>query len=224
MFTSLGKDIWSRAYATRFWGVHFPCASFALRLEKKLLILSPGPWDEALAPALHDLGEVAFLVAPNAFHHLHLAAWKTRFPQAELWGPSRLGKKRPELNFDHYFTEQSQPFAPALTLHPLWGAPGVSETAFFHQASQSLILTDLLFNLNEIQGRWSHCFFFLLGIHGRLGSSRLFQSAVNDKKKFAQASKDLLSLDFTQVLLHHGENLERDAKTQLEAALAWAKK
>jgi hypothetical protein len=38
---------------------------------------------------LSQYGAVRALVAPNAFHHLGLAAWKARFPQASMFAPAQ---------------------------------------------------------------------------------------------------------------------------------------
>ena len=224
MLQPLGKDIWSFSYQTTLAGIHFDCTSFIIQLEGKLAVISPGRWEDALLKPIQKLGEVAFLIAPNAFHHMNIATWKEKFPQAELWGVKALEKKRPDLKFDHFLKDQDQPFGPSLNFYPLLGASAVSEVVFYHPISQSLILTDLLFNVSKVRGVVTNLFFSLYGINKKLGMSRLFKFTIKDKAKFSQAIDQILELDFTQVLINHGDNLTDGAKLKFREALKWLKR
>jgi len=44
---------------------------------------------DSICSAARSFGEVRALVAPNAFHHMGLAAWKERFPQAQVYAPAQ---------------------------------------------------------------------------------------------------------------------------------------
>ena len=70
-----------------------------------LLVVSPGsPLSEALFEQLSGWGAPLFLLAPNHFHHLGIAAWKARFPEASVVAHprahTRLRKKVPSVQID----------------------------------------------------------------------------------------------------------------------------
>lgn len=66
----------------------------------KLLVLSPARNLPAAAFSdLDAMGEVSAVVATNGFHHLGVASWRERYPQARFFSPSlsqdRIRKKNP---------------------------------------------------------------------------------------------------------------------------------
>ena len=85
-------------------------------------------------------------------------------------------------------------------------------------------MTDLLFNVSRVRGVLTNIAFSLYGINKKLGMSRLFKFAIKDKAKFSQAIDPILELDFTQVLINHGENITDEAKPKLIEALKWLKR
>jgi hypothetical protein len=69
-FTSAGMPVVSRMTVVRFE-------------DGRLWIHSPVRFDEAVADQLRGLGEVAWIVAPNRFHHLFAkACWP---PSVRTW-------------------------------------------------------------------------------------------------------------------------------------------
>ena len=79
-------------------GLRFPARMSVLPLERgRLALVSPVPIDDDRAAAIAALGEVAFLIAPNLLHHLHLGAAAQRYPEARVLAPSGLRRKRPDL-------------------------------------------------------------------------------------------------------------------------------
>jgi len=64
--------------------------ALAVRGEKGLIVVSPpcrvaaGVFDD-----LVPYGKIAALVASNAFHHMGLGEWKTRFPDAAVFAPAQ---------------------------------------------------------------------------------------------------------------------------------------
>jgi hypothetical protein len=65
-------------------------AALAVRVDGGVLVASPPcNIDEEVFAALAAHGPVRALVATNAFHTLGLAAWKGRFPEAEVFAPQQ---------------------------------------------------------------------------------------------------------------------------------------
>lgn len=76
--------------------------TFAARMpDRKMLVLSPATrLPEAAYEELLEFGDVGAVVANNGFHHLGVAEWRRRFPQARFYAApesaARIKKKNPE--------------------------------------------------------------------------------------------------------------------------------
>jgi len=205
-------------------GFRFPARMTLLPLERgRLALVSPVPIDEASAAAIAALGQVAFLIAPNLLHHLYLGDAARRYPDARVLAPSALAEKRPELRIAHALGDALPPeLAAAVDVVPIAGAPGIDEHAFFHRATRSLVLTDLVFNVTRPEGWLAHLLFHLGGTHGRLAASRIWRLKVVDRAAFAASIERLLRLPFDTLVMAHGEIVRDDARARLAQALAWA--
>lgn len=206
-------------------GLRFPARMTVLPLaEGRLALVSPIPLDEARVAAIGALGKVEFLIAPNLLHHLYLGDAARRYPDARVLAPSALGKKRPELRIAQALDTGVPPeLAAAVDVVPVAGAPGIDEYAFFHRATRSLVLTDLVFNVTRPEGWLAHLLFYLGGTHERLAASRIWRLKVVDRAAFAASIERLLALPFETLVVAHGDIVAHDAREQLGQALAWAR-
>jgi len=201
----------------------FPARMSVLPLGAgKLALVSPIPIDDTLAAAIAELGRVELLIAPNLLHHLYLDAAVQRYPEARVLAPSRLCRKRPSLRI-HTALDQGAPpeLTAAVDVVPIEGAPALDEFAFFHRATRTLILTDLVFNIRRPRGLWAHLVLFLGGCHGRLASSRALRVFIKDRTAARASVERLLALPFETLVVAHGDIIEQGARSQLEQALAW---
>lgn len=204
-------------------GLHMRGRMVVARLsDGRLWIWSPIPIDDALAREIGALGEVGHIVAPNALHHLHFAAAAERFPSAERWIAPALARKRPDLAGCRRLEDEA-PAAWAGELEQLRveGAPKLDEVAFFHRASKTLIVTDLVFNVLEYRGWLSGLVFRMVGAHKRLAQSRAMRMLVRDRAAAAASARRILAWDFERVVMAHGEIVDRDARARMTEALRW---
>jgi hypothetical protein len=204
-------------------GFQFPARMSVLPLEAgKLALVSPVPIDDARAAAIAALGRVEFLIAPNLLHHLYLEAAIQRYPEARVLAPSRLSAKRPHLRI-HAPLEAGVPpeLAAAVDVVRIEGAPGLDEFVFFHRATRTLVVTDLVFNITRPRGVLAHLLLFLGGCHGRLASSRALRFTLKDRAAARASAERILALPFETLVMAHGDILGRDARARLEPALAW---
>src|SRR5581483_6426374 len=82
-------------------GFRYPTRMALIRLSSGgLFVWSPIALSPELKRAVDELGPVSCLVSPNRLHHLFLADWKTAYPQARLYAPPGLRRKRTDLAFD----------------------------------------------------------------------------------------------------------------------------
>ncbi len=223
MLESIAEGLWHDQFDLFTMGVHFRGRMVVARLsDGGLWVHAPIPIDDALAEQLDALGPVAHLVAPNAFHHLHFAAAAARYPDARRWLAPGLADKKPELQHDELLGDRA-PTAWAGDLDQLRidGMPKIDEVVFFHRASGTLIVTDLVFNILRYRGWVSGLVFRMAGTHKRLAVSRLLRSQVRDREATAVAVRRVLQWDVSRVVMAHGEIVEDDARGRLTEALEW---
>jgi hypothetical protein len=188
--------------------------------NRALALVSPIPIDDAMAEALREAGEVRYVIVPNLLHHLHVEGAMTRYPGATLLAPPGLAKKRPDLAvggaLDGPLPQAITESVETIRLH---GAPVVDEFVFFHRATETLVVTDLVFNVLEPHGFVTNVVLSLVGCRGRLAASRSWRFFVKDRAAMNESLARVLALPFTRVVVAHGENLDVEAKPRLEAAL-----
>ncbi len=192
-------------------GAKLPLRSTLVKLESGgLLVHSPVQFDAATVAEINAHGEVRVLVAPSALHHRFLPSAQSLWPAAESWAPAAVRTKSPTLKISHAFGEAEWPYAPELRAFPLLGAPKVQEVVFLHASSQSLIVTDLVFNILEPQGIMAGLIFRIFGTYKHFDSSRLYRGYIADKPAFAASLEPVLSQDFSRIIMAHGAPVEGD--------------
>lgn len=187
-------------------------------------IISPIPINSALAREIAGLGEVRSIIAPNAFHHLYLAQAAHRYEDALVFVAEGVEKKQPELKTNGFLGEINTadlPFLDRLQMIGLAGQPNFNEYVFFHATSKTLIVTDLLFNIDWNYNWLGRVLFTIFGTAGkRPAVSRLFLTMVKNKKAFRESLRTVLDWPFERIVLSHGSVIENNAKDTLVNALA----
>lgn len=202
-------------------GFRMPTRMTAIPLASGgVALVSPVPMDDALAARVEALGPVEFLVAPNLLHHLYLADAAGRFPKARVLGPAGLRTKRPDLRID---LALGGPLPDELTttveVVPIEGAPSVDEFVFYHRPSQSLVVTDLVFNVTRPRGVIAHVALWLMGCHGRVAQSRAWKFFVKDRAAAARSARRVLGLAVRTLVVAHGDVVTEDVPNALARAL-----
>jgi hypothetical protein len=202
-------------------GFDLPARMTVLPLSSgELALVSPISIDEAMDAAIRAAGEVRYVIAPNLLHHLYVADAMARYPGATLLAPPGLAKKRPDLAVGATLDGPlPSVITESLDVIRLEGAPIVDEFVIFHRATQTLVVTDLVFNVLEPRGLVTRLVLSLVGCSGRLAASRSWLFFVKDRTAMNESLARVLALPFTRVVLAHGENLDLDAKPRLEGAL-----
>jgi hypothetical protein len=202
-------------------GFHFPTRMTALPLgHGEIALVSPVPIDDAVARRIDALGKVTFLLAPNLHHDLYLAAASQRYPEAHVLLPAGLATKHSALPVAGTLDgELPAPLARAVEVIRIEGAPSVDEHVFFHRASGTLVVADLVFNLVQPRGFWANVVLWLVGCHGRLGQSRAWRLFVKDAGLMTQSVQRVLALPLRTLVMAHGDVVRTDAPAQLATAL-----
>ncbi len=226
MLEAIATDLWVvNAQLRMMPGFYFPIRMTVARAPAGgISLISPVAIDDALAQRLSELGPVERLIAPNVFHHVHLASAAARYATAQVLGPRALQAKKPEVRFSEALVSGARRDW-GLELVELKGAPWMNEHALLHTQSRTLIVTDLVFNMgpNEVRGALTPWVLRMVGAWDKLGTSRLLKRNVADRSQFASSLDTLLDLDFDNLVMAHGALIRGGARERLAAALSWAR-
>jgi hypothetical protein len=109
-------QIWLREYPIRFAGCDFNARMSVVRLpDSNLLLHSPCHIDGPTKQAISSLGNVAYIVAPGSYHHLHITSAQAAFPRADTYICPGIERKRPEIDFDWFLSDRApEPWAGTL--------------------------------------------------------------------------------------------------------------
>ncbi|GAB3023097.1 DUF4336 domain-containing protein [Bowmanella dokdonensis] len=224
---ALARDLWIHdGPAVPFYGLPYSTRMTVVRLKDgSLWIHSPAQLSDSLTTAIDALGPICHLIAPNKLHHLSLADWQRRYPQAGAYGAPGLAEKRPDLAFDGILTD-SPPSAwqGQIDQHIFKGSAVMMEAVFFHPPSRTLILTDLVENFprDYFHGwrRWAARLSGILAPNGRTPLDWRLSFLFN-KSQARQSLQQLYDWRPERILLAHGQWIEKDAMAFLRRSFSW---
>lgn len=226
----IGDAIWlAEGELISFYGFPYPTRSVIVRLgNDDLWVWSPVKLSLPLIEAIDGLGRVAHLVSPNKIHHLYLQDWKARYPRAALWGPASTIRKRRDLTFGAPLTDDS-PEAWRADLDQAWfcGSPVMDEVVFYHRASRTVILADLIENFSDAFLHahwrwWQRPLAWLDGITAHNpGAPREWRLSFINRAKTRAARDKILSWPCERVVMAHGDWQLRAGHAFLARAFDW---
>ncbi len=201
-------------------GFHFNTRMTIIRLEDgRLWIHSPIPI-EPLKDEIDVLGEVGWLVAPSKLHHLFFPQAVAAFPDAETWAAPGLAQKRDDIEFDNELSGTS-PW-PEIDWQFIDGAPDMNEVVFLHRPSNTVLCTDLIFNVHEVSNWRSKILFTLVGVWQRPQQSMVWRFATKDRAAAGRSVQATSDWDIDRVVMCHGRILEGPtAKIDYIQAVGW---
>ena len=186
-----------------------------------LFLHSPIRLDDGLRTELDGLGGVRAIVAPNKAHHLFAGDACAAYPNAKLYGALGLPEKRKDLRFAGMLGDEPRPeWKGDIEQHTIRGATMLNETAFYHPASRTLILTDLIFNVPEDRPWGIPIVFRLMGAGGRFGPHRFIRWMIRDRQAARESLAVVMRWDFDRVIVAHGDVLESGGREKVRDAFA----
>ncbi|AKT38043.1 DUF4336 domain-containing protein [Chondromyces crocatus] len=217
--TPFGPGLWLLAAPLKMLGLQLGTRMTVIRLDDGSVVLhSPVVIDDTLAKEIEAIGPVRHIIAPNTFHHLYVGSARDHWPEARVYGPEALKKKRPDLRLDTYLNENADlPFASELQPVTIDGTL-FHETVLVHKATKTLVSSDLLENFPDCDHLLTRIYLKVNGVYGKPGWSRILRLAYRDHKAARASMNRLLALDFDRVILAHGVPVERDAHDVIEAS------
>lgn len=213
--------------AIKSYGFPFSTRATVVRLESgDLWVHSPTEWSAALQAELDGIGPVRHLVAPNCIHFAHINDWANANPEATYWAApgvaaraAKNGLSLPdpvELQWERAET----PWATDMHQLIVRGSKWFHEAVFFHHATRTLILTDLIeaFDTAKLP---AHCrpFVWLNGIEHTDGKMPpILRRSYKDTAAFAEDIETLVSWRPRRVIIAHGDWYEANGTGELERA------
>jgi hypothetical protein len=170
------------------------------------------PISEPLREAVDALGPLRHIVCPNVYHHSYAKGWADAYPEARVYAPRQLRRKRRDLRIDAELSETPEgDWSGALVPVAIEGC-ALHETVFVHPASRTLVSSDLIENFVDGSGHWpTDAYLRIGGIYGRPGWSRLLRVLYRDRAASRASLERLLKHDFDRLVLAHGCLVETDA-------------
>ncbi len=184
----------------------------------KLTLWSPVKLGADVAEAISKRGTPTRALAPNSYHHLYLGAARTHWPSLELLAAPGVEKKQPSLTL-RTLEEGDSELDGAIRTRLLPPLRKMTETVTLHRPSKTLVVADLVFNVQRVEHWQVGLILRLGGTYKRLAQSRLIKVLVRDKAAMRAAYEELLSWDFDRLVMSHGDVVERGAKDVLARAL-----
>lgn len=226
MLEQFGPSLFSADGPTvSFFGFPYPTRMAVARLaDGSVWVWSPIALTDELANEVEAIGPVRHIVSPNKIHHLFLREWAERWPDARLYAPPGLARKKPELRFFAELDDEPSPsWATDIDQVVFRGSFAMEEVAFFHRASRTAIICDLIqrHSPTKMSG-WRGFLMQLDGLVGEHGSTpREWRASFLRRGPARAAQRKVLGWNAEQLLVAHGECAHTDAARVIAAALSW---
>jgi len=225
------EDIWIvDSGPIRVAGLHLPVRMTVIRLgDGGLLLHSPTRFSAALLKSLQDIGPIQHLLAPSMAHWQFIADWQRACPKATIWAAPGLAQRRQvrssPLRIDRELAPGlAQPWGDAVEVTYVPGGAGFCEAALFHRPSRTLILTDLIINLEAsklplVERTGAR----LVGSLAPRGKAPLHLRLVVGMRRAEakKAARRLLNLAPDKVVFAHGAWFQRNGTPRLRSAFGW---
>ena len=208
-------------------GVPLPVRMTVMQLEDGGIVLhSPTRYDPSLRQEIECLGPIRHIIAPNSAHWSFVEDWKERVPDALVWAASGLRQrhqvKKARIAWHEDLGVKSQAhFAPDLDQIEVPGIGGFNEVCFYHRKSRSVVVTDLIQNLDDHhQSSMMRLFSKVIGARDR--APIYLRAVVRLRGEPAKrAARQLVALEPKRVIFCHGRYFDDDASARLRKSLEW---
>ncbi|KAJ6532693.1 hypothetical protein DFH09DRAFT_1181988 [Mycena vulgaris] len=205
----------------RFSILPFGGRSTAIRLSTgDVWVLASTPLTHDTKAAIDKLGPVKWIMAGDAVHHMFLGQFKTAYPEAKIIGVEALiAKKKAEgLKLDGAYgadaADTKYGFEDEIYACYFSGFAN-KDVAWFHAASKTLIVADLLFNLpgkEQYSKSKSSSKVPIFGTLDPWGSvhKHFVWGQGKDKAAMTRDAKTVLAWAPERIIMCHGDVIETD--------------
>ena len=234
------KNIWTvEGPKVNFFGFPYPTRMVVVHLTQTYgdehengcaWIWSPVELSNDLAKEVEDkAGPVKFIVSPNKIHHLFLKAWTEKYPNATIYASPGLEKRyvADGIKFNARLgkDELKPAFSNEIDVVTISGSYFMEEVEFFHKASKTAIICDLIQRFREEDATGFKGMLLkldgMVGKHGSTPREWRFSFWPFGKEELKSGRDAMLSWGAERMIVAHGDCVERDATEVMKRALAW---
>jgi pimeloyl-ACP methyl ester carboxylesterase len=209
-------------------GLKLPLRMTIFRLKDgDLLLHSPTPFSAEVAKAVEVLGRVRHLVAPNIAHWTFLADWQRAYPDATTWAApglrERVQVRASAVRIDAELSETAPAeWADTLDQGIVPGAAGFNEVWFFHRQTRTLVLVDLIENLEPEKLPPIARLVMQASAATRGTTARYMRLPVRlGGPKAKNAVRAIVALEPERVIFAHGRTFDSNGAAELKRAFEW---
>ena len=172
------------------------------------------------------MGQVSWVVVPNRWHHIHAAAMKARYPDAQVIGPASANLRNKSVALDVAIDDQRlASLIPELSPLALRGVPFLDETLFFHAETRTLIGADLMM-CGCPADHWTVALGFsrvwpVSALQGEPGCALAYARRTDRTKA---SLEEIAKLPLERILVAHSDPIEDRPIEQLEEAWRFARR
>lgn len=205
--------------------IPLPVRMTVMRVNDGILLHSPTRYDRNLHRAIAALGPVRHLVAPSFAHWIFMREWLTPCPDAVTWAVpglrDRRQVRRADLRLDR---DLGGPAWDGIEQCVIPGGGGFREVAFLHRPSRTVLLSDLVQNLEPDKlPVVARPLARLLGVTSPDGRAPVYLRAMVRlrRRDAASAVSRVLAWEPERVIFAHGRWFERDGAAALRRSFRW---
>ena len=208
----------------------FPTRMTIVRLaDGGLWVHSPTELLPSLKGEVDALGQVRHLIAPNRIHYWWMEEWTAAYPDAMTYAaPGVREQARSNGRFTGYDADLAEDGEyPWSAEFKMLLVPGgyLSEAVFFHDATRTLVITDLIQNY-EREKIASPFFRFMSRLSGALDPDGkmpvdLRATFFMTRKQVAEAVRTMISWQPQRIIIAHGRWYRENAVAELKRAFRW---
>ena len=219
MFQELAPNLWRKQYSLKLLGLDQQRVVTLVRLNSGAVVVhSTAPFSPEDVTFVRSVGTPAWMVEALLLHDTFAKEGRAAFPEATYLAPE---------GFEKSAGVPTQPLLPPpaewadeLEVVRLEGMPMYEEHLFFHRASRTLIVGDLLFHFHDPQTVYEKVMRRgVMGLTQEASTNRVFAHMVRDRAAFQQSVQQVMAWDFERIVVGHGDVVERGGKRVLEEAL-----
>jgi hypothetical protein len=216
----MADDVLLMSFPMRALGIDFKRNVTLLRLrDGRVVIHSTAPFSEGDLDVIKGFGEPVWLVDATLMHDTFAKKGRAALPDPVYLAPNRFTKVT-EISTEALFPPPPG-WAGEIDVLRIEGIR-TNEHVLFHRPSGTLVVADLFFSFPKTIGGWPRFFArHIMRLPRLFGVSVFFRRLmIRDKQAFADSMNVLLAWNFDRLIVAHWEPIEKNAKREVERALA----
>ncbi|WP_157014273.1 DUF4336 domain-containing protein [Mesorhizobium xinjiangense] len=215
------------------FGMPWPKMSFPTRMtvirlsDGTLFVHSPTSLVPQLKAEVENVGSPRWLIGPNRIHYWWIPEWRAAFAQADVYLAPRIEEQAGDrIDFDYRAlgSDGGYPWDAEIATLAVAGSY-MTEFVFFHRASRTLILTDLIENfeprkVGSILMRWLTRLGGVQDPDGQMPRDMRLTFAKH-RPQLKAAIETMIAWDPERIVIAHGRWYEENGADELRRAFRW---